>query len=195
MNNILIRSIIKTSWESFALILQLGGAQILEMKNFLLKTPHDVAVESGYHAEFSQIVEEFKSDPTLQELPNLLENISRLELQKKRTLLITDERCLQHAGFDNYHNIVKRKHHKDEQPENAERLMILIDENKGVLTKADEFTQNPSYVIKKEAKPVAIGDLYRVHDYNYLMRVIEIASKLKGTANKAIARYGKDFKF
>ena len=48
--------------------------------------------------------------------------------------MITDERCLLHAGFDNYSNVARRKNHKDEQPENAERLMILIDESKGVLT-------------------------------------------------------------
>ncbi len=53
--------------------------------------------------------------------------------------MITDERCLNHAGFDKYHNVQHRQRHKDEQPENAERLMILINQDQGVLTESTEF--------------------------------------------------------
>ena len=52
----------------------------------------------------------------------------------RKTVVITDNRCLEHAGFDNYKNIVKRVKHKEEQPENAERLIVLIDQDRGVLT-------------------------------------------------------------
>jgi hypothetical protein len=48
--------------------------------------------------------------------------------------MITDPRCLEHAGFDKYHNVIRRKAQKEEQPENAERLMVLIDSDHGVLT-------------------------------------------------------------
>lgn len=68
---------------------------------------------------------------------NLAQVIMQIKTHRKSTrttLLITDERCLDHAGFDQYHNIQRRVKHKDEQPENAERLMILIDKDKGVLT-------------------------------------------------------------
>jgi acetoin utilization deacetylase AcuC-like enzyme len=33
---------------------------------------------------------------------------------KKKTLLITDPRCLDHAGFDKYHNVARRKSQKEE---------------------------------------------------------------------------------
>lgn len=59
--------------------------------------------------------------------------------------------------------------------------MILIDSNKGVLTESDEFKQSSSYVIQKEAQEVKVGDIYRVHDYNYLMKVMEISKKLQET--------------
>lgn len=61
--------------------------------------------------------------------------------------MITDERFLLHAGFDNYSNTQKRKNHKDEQPENAERLMVLIDHERGTLTAAEEFNNNERYVV------------------------------------------------
>lgn len=52
---------------------------------------------------------------------------------------MTDCRMLNHAGFDNYQAVVKRAAHKIEQPENAERLMVLIDNESGVLTTCSEF--------------------------------------------------------
>jgi hypothetical protein len=36
------------------------------------------------------------------------------DLYKAGTLLITDERCLDHAAFDKYHNVAKRQQQKDE---------------------------------------------------------------------------------
>jgi hypothetical protein len=36
------------------------------------------------------------------------------KVPKKKTLLITDPRCLEHAGFDKYHNVARRKAQKEE---------------------------------------------------------------------------------
>ena len=44
-----------------------------------------------------------------------------------------------------------------------------------------EFIDNPRYKVQSEAKPVPLGDVFRVHDYNYLMKVIELSEKLKET--------------
>lgn len=84
--------------------------------------------------------------------------------------MITDPRCLEHAGFDKYHNVARRKSQKEEQPENAERLMVLIDSDHGVLTKNQDFLDD-SYLVQTTAKPASLADIYRVHDYNYLMKV------------------------
>jgi len=51
--------------------------------------------------------------------------------------MISDDRCLQHVGFDNYANTKKRSEWKNDIPENAERLMVLIDKEKGTLTSAE----------------------------------------------------------
>ena len=48
--------------------------------------------------------------------------------------------------------------------------MVLIDGNTGVLTQTQEFLDD-SYVVQTEAKQASLGDVYRVHDYNYLMKV------------------------
>jgi hypothetical protein len=61
--------------------------------------------------------------------------------------MITDDRYLHHAGFDNYTNVVKRKNHKDEQPENAERLIILINKDTGILTESEIFVNNECYTV------------------------------------------------
>lgn len=110
----------------------------------------------------------------------------------KRTLIVTDERCEQHAGFENYSNIPKRVRHKDEQPENAERLMVLIDKDRGVLTAMDEFKNNNEVFVKEVVQEAAHADVFRVHDYNYLMKVIDLCeNKLKNSNNEFRLRYGK----
>ena len=93
-------------------------------------------------------------------------------------MLITDERCLEHAAFDKYHNVVRRQQQKDEVPENAERLMVLIEKDRGVLTQTSEFLQNQRYTVQKKTQPVSLADVYRVHDYNYLMKVLQMSNKL-----------------
>ncbi len=62
-------------------------------------------------------------------------------------MVITDKNCLSHAGFENYKNVLKRVRHKGEQPENAERLMVLISEDKGVLTKQEDFLLHKNYML------------------------------------------------
>jgi hypothetical protein len=38
--------------------------------------------------------------------------------------------------------------HKDDQPENAERLMVLINKDRGVLTTTDEFIGHPAITVQ-----------------------------------------------
>jgi hypothetical protein len=56
--------------------------------------------------------------------------------------------------------------------------MVLIDSGKGVLTQSDDLIQNPRYKVKDKVAPVKISDVLRVHDYNYLMKVINISDAL-----------------
>ena len=106
--------------------------------------------------------------------------------------MITDDRYVQHAGFDNYSNVVKRKNRKDEQPENAERIMILTNKETGILTESEIFVSNQCYTVQRGTQPVALGDVLRIHDYNYLMKVIDLADKLRHFGEKnMVARFGK----
>ncbi len=93
--------------------------------------------------------------------------------------MITDERCLKHVGFDNYANTKKRKEQKDEIPENAERVMVLIDKERGTLTQSELLLGNPAYAVQGSTKLVELGDVYRVHDHNYLKKIIDITNRLK----------------
>jgi hypothetical protein len=43
------------------------------------------------------------------------------------TLLITDYRCLDHADFMNGNSLVSRVRQREMQPENSDRLRVLVD--------------------------------------------------------------------
>lgn len=72
--------------------------------------------------------------------------------------------------------------------------MVLIDKDKGVLTAVDEFAQSPEFTMKQVVQEATHADVFRVHDYNYLMKVIDLCeSKLKDTGNLINRRYGKGY--
>jgi len=85
--------------------------------------------------------------------------------------VITDQYCLQHAGFFNYPNVKERVFQKENQPENAERLMVLIDKAKGVLTKAQTLTNQPNYFLKETSTEAKLADILRIHDFRYIKNV------------------------
>ncbi len=53
--------------------------------------------------------------------------------------------------------------------------MVLIDDERGVLTGCESFTSNSRYQIKDTVKHARISDVLKVHDYNYLKKVIDIS--------------------
>ena len=57
-------------------------------------------------------------------------------------------------------------------PENAERLMVLIDKEKGILTRSSEFTDNePQIHIQEVSYPVKLVDVLKIHDFRYIQKV------------------------
>ena len=52
--------------------------------------------------------------------------------------------------------------------------MVLIDKARGVLTQSSEFIENAQteYIVQSEAPQARLADVFRVHDYNYLMKVL-----------------------
>ena len=45
----------------------------------------------------------------------------------RKTLLITDYRCVEHADFPNKRNIKEKASQRERQPENSDRLALLMD--------------------------------------------------------------------
>ena len=86
--------------------------------------------------------------------------------------MITDEYLLKHAGFLNYNDLEERVLQKQSQPENAERLMVLIDGDKGVLAKSSELVDDSGYELKEVSQSAKLVDILKVHDYRYVRDVI-----------------------
>lgn len=94
------------------------------------------------------------------------------EQEGPKTLIVTDHYCLKHIGFTNYANVIERVSQKNFQPENAERLMVLIDKERGALTKAAEFLRD-KVIIRETTKPAGMADVLKVHDFRYVRDVME----------------------
>jgi acetoin utilization deacetylase AcuC-like enzyme len=70
--------------------------------------------------------------------------------------------------------------------------MVLINPGSGLLTHSSEFTLHCNIVSSVEK--AKLSDVLRVHDYNYLKRVIEAVGKLGSADEKAHIRFGKYLK-
>ena len=68
------------------------------------------------------------------------------------------------------HDLNKRVAQRMQQPENSDRLRILVDKKKGILTKSKEFADNKfsSLVVQEVAKNCMLVDFLKIHDYNYI---------------------------
>ena len=67
---------------------------------------------------------------------------------------------------------------KQNQPENAERLMVLIDNEKGVLTQATELVSNKGYEVQEVVEPAKMADILRVHEFRYIKNVMAKCAEL-----------------
>ena len=74
-------------------------------------------------------------------------------------------------------------------PENPERLMALINEHTGSL-RQDEFKKA---TLIESSEKVALGEVFRIHDYNYLSEVIKKCQILKDNELSDVhLRYDRD---
>lgn len=105
-------AVAKNSWKCFVQILKIAGLDILKLKTQDDKLAEDIARECGYDREFNYIVQAFQSGLDILD-PDFVLGLTKSENQVK-TLVVTDERCIDHAGFENYSNIIKRVRQKDE---------------------------------------------------------------------------------
>ena len=62
-----------------------------------------------------------------------------LNAEDQSTLLITDFRCIEHADFTSKRNIRERVLQRSRQPENSDRLSLLVDKKVGILNNGTEF--------------------------------------------------------
>ena len=81
---------------------------------------------------------------------------------------------------------------KESQPENAERLMVLIDKDKGVLTKSEELMANENYCLREVSQPVALADILKVHDYRYIRDIMRKCRALESNDDEGLAKYDRD---
>lgn len=185
--------VVKQSWRCLALLLDKKGlAQLKETTKLQIlssssneKLPRIHAVENELTAEFDQIVSFFElrqasplGGPDPSKLEQILRTIETSEDEALRTLVITDSRCKEHADFPLKKNIREKAIQRQNQPENSDRLALLIDEAKGLLTCGREFA-TPRLVLKRSVDERArIADILKIHDFNYIQKVMESIAKL-----------------
>ncbi len=49
--------------------------------------------------------------------------------------------------------------------------MVLIDKEKGILTRSEEFILNNNVIIQEVTKPACLQDVLKIHDYRYIKTV------------------------
>ncbi len=106
--------------------------------------------------------------------------------------MITDYRCIEHADFPQKRNIKEKAFQRSAQPENSDRLSLLVDEQNGLFTKGIEFQkkQKSTLWLKDHVSERAkIADILQIHDYNYIQTVIEDIVKAQETGNKVIGNF------
>lgn len=101
---------------------------------------------------------------------------------------------MQHAPFLKSQILSKKCEQRDHQPENSDRLAVLVDPEIGVFTTCAEFTDNcEGLSVKDSVKEACIADIFKVHDFNYIIKIIEYVKKFQGTKNKVISPFdGQD---
>lgn len=71
--------------------------------------------------------------------------------------------------------------------------MVLIDENKGVLNRAQEFNSHQLFRVQEVIKPAKMADILRVHDYRYIKQVIGKCKELQLVGDEInLAKYDRD---
>ncbi len=144
--------VIKQSWRCFVKYLERHGlthlqTTVLSIEGFdqetKSKTARQHAVESDLLKEYEQIVGHFYSQQAgkNQQSSLLTENgplansqinsiLDEIEARasEHKTLVITDYRCIEHADFPHKRNIKEKVAQRERQPENSDRLALLVDE-------------------------------------------------------------------
>jgi hypothetical protein len=107
-------------------------------------------------------------------LEQILDTIMQGRLDTQATYFITDYRCLEHADFINGQHLNQRCKQRDVQPENSDRLRVLVDKQRGVISQSKEFAENKfsSLVFQEAASFSKMVDILKVHDYSYIQRMI-----------------------
>jgi hypothetical protein len=80
------------------------------------------------------------------------------------------------------------------QPENPDRLSVLVDGQSGIFTTCTEFVDNcEGLKIRDAAQEAPIADIFKVHDFNYIMKVIQHVKTMSGSKNRVIRQFdGQD---
>ena len=57
--------------------------------------------------------------------------------------------------------------------------MVLIDKEKGVLTKSSELLNDNCFTLKTVAEPAKLADVLKIHDYRYIKDVMRKCEALE----------------
>ena len=146
--------VIKQSWRCFCKLLERYGLAQLQVNVTLAgfdeatrsKTPQTYAAECNASSEYELLVayfelkssypqdetnsaqkEKIREIDSEMKIEQLLADMEESAAATQKTLVITDYRCIEHADFAFKRNIKEKVLQRDKQPENSDRLSLLVD--------------------------------------------------------------------
>jgi hypothetical protein len=62
-----------------------------------------------------------------------------------------------------------------------------VDKESGVFTSCTEFTEGlEGLIIRDKADEVCVADIFKIHDFNYILKIVKHIKQFEGTKNKTI---------
>eukprot|EP00743_Colponemidia_sp_Colp-15_P001992 GILK01002165.1.p1 GENE.GILK01002165.1~~GILK01002165.1.p1 ORF type:complete len:1017 (+),score=168.44 GILK01002165.1:92-3142(+) len=168
-------AVIRGAWDCVRVLLRTGTQALLTVENIRGEVPMAVAKRCGFDAQLLSIMQ------------NSTDSLVNQDFRKGQTLLVYHDACLDHTPLPG--DPLQRHKKKQEIPENPDRLQVLIGNPTGLFLQ-DEFVDSLLWLSEYDSCP--LGDIVKVHDYNYIKMLQQKCAKLESAANQTLINLDGD---
>lgn len=175
--NLIAWAIKKSAWSCLYIILKNATLDLIDLPSPNGENPKAIASSNNSDAKLKAVLEAVEKEGEYD--PHILDDYNKV-------LVISDVNCHKHAliPIDVEAQFIQKKR----QPENDERLRVLLGDN-GILQTANIHLHCSTI---SNVLPANISDILRIHDYSYISEIISKCSKLPISASVLPTQYDKD---